>query len=215
MNRTITPEFAEILGLLCAEGSHVVSYSTYWRIDRGKVRLCRNDRSERIEFYNKDKKLILHYQNLLFKEFNYTTKVTKHGKVNIGNRHVINAIINQTELGHLKWQVPETVITGEIAVKIAFIRGYFDGDGTVSNAIRMFSCNKEGLEKVSHLLQNVGIESNWQKPMLNGKRKPLYVIHVSQNQRESFLNLIQPVSKRDKRISSNAEVSQREILLTL
>ena len=33
MNNKISKEFAEILGLLCAEGSHIISYSSCWEIN--------------------------------------------------------------------------------------------------------------------------------------------------------------------------------------
>ena len=89
----ITPQFAEIIGLLCAEGSHIVSYSSYWGKDRGKDRFYKNDKSEIIEFTNKDNKLLLHYQNLLLKEFNYDAKPTKHYKVNICKMSIIKNII--------------------------------------------------------------------------------------------------------------------------
>ncbi len=70
----MTNELAEILGLLCSEGCHVVSYSNYWEKDREKLRYRKNKKSERIEFYNKDEKLLSHYRTLLFKEFGITTK---------------------------------------------------------------------------------------------------------------------------------------------
>ena len=56
--KKISLELAEIIGLLCAEGCHVVSYSSYWE----KERYRRNKRSERIEFYNKDLKLLKQFK---------------------------------------------------------------------------------------------------------------------------------------------------------
>ena len=55
----ISREFAEIIGLLCAEGCHIVSFSSYW--SKSERRYRKNDRSERIEFYNKDYDLLLNY----------------------------------------------------------------------------------------------------------------------------------------------------------
>ncbi len=65
----ITPKLAEILGLLCSEGCHVIAYSNYWEKERGKLRYRNHKKSERIEFYNKDERLLSHYGFLLFKEF--------------------------------------------------------------------------------------------------------------------------------------------------
>lgn len=54
----ISPDLAEIIGLLCAEGSYILQYSSYWGKDKGKARYYKNDKSERIEFYNNDTKLL-------------------------------------------------------------------------------------------------------------------------------------------------------------
>ncbi len=195
MNR-INPQFAEIIGLLCAEGSHIIAYSSYWGKDKGKKRFYNNDKSERIEFSNKDSRLLAHYSKLLLKEFDYSANPTKHYKVNICKKYIIGEIIKCTELGHTRWKVPEFIIKSNNKIKIAFIRGYFDGDGTVSKSIRMFSTNNSGLNQVSKLLQDLGFEPYFEKPMIKENRKPLYVIHIRQKERERFLSLIQPISKK-------------------
>lgn len=194
--KKITAKLSEIIGLLCAEGSHIISYSSYWCKDRDRLRFFKNDKSERIEFSNKDKKLLIHYQRLLSKEFNYNPKITKHNKVNICKMSIINIITNYTKLGHLKWKVPEAIIKSDQNTKIAFLRGYFDGDGTVSNIIRMFSTNKKGLEQVSKLLKNLKIKHTVPNPEIKENRKPCYIIAISRKERERFLKLIKPVSKR-------------------
>ena len=196
--KTITPEFAEILGLLCAEGSHIVAYSSYWGKDRGKDRYFKNDKSERIELYNKDEKLLLHYKNLLSKEFGFAPNVTKHGKINICRMSVIKQIIQHTKLGHLKWRVPGHVISGNSKVKISFLRGYFDGDGTSSGKVRMFSTNKEGLTQISALLVSLKLNHTFQGPIHQINRKLAYIIQISQKDKERFLNIIKPVSKVPK-----------------
>jgi len=81
--KPITPELAEILGLLCAEGCHVISYSSYWEKFREKLRFRKSKRSERIEFYNKDVKLLSRYLDLLLNEFGYKGRITKNGKVTV------------------------------------------------------------------------------------------------------------------------------------
>jgi len=194
--KNLTPELAEILGLLCAEGSHIISYSSYWGKDRGRDRFFKNDKSERIEFYNKDKKLLLHYKRLLLKEFNYKPNITKDNKINICKISIIKEITKYTKLGHLKWNIPNLILNSSENKKISFLRGYFDGDGTISNRIRMFSTNKKGLKQISKLLKYLDIRHTFQGPILKEKRKPLYIIQISEQERERFLNKIQPVSKR-------------------
>lgn len=191
----ISENFAEILGLLCAEGCHiVVCYKCWCRY--GEKRYFKNNKSNRIEFYNKNQKLLKRYKNLLKKEFNYTTKITKHGKINICKKHIVTRIIDKTELGHLKWKVPNKIIkTKNNKIKIAFIRGYFNGDGTTSNRVRFFSTNKIALKQVSLLLIQLKIEHTFPKPMLKNNRKPLYLIQISERERERFLKKIKPSFK--------------------
>lgn len=190
----ITPEFAEILGLLCAEGHYSLRRYSYWGFDRGRKRYYKNQKSEHIEFYNKDVKLLERLQKLLEKEFQYYPKVTKHGKINICRRYIIRSILNETPLGHLKWRVPESIIKSEDTI-IAFIKGYFDGDGTASNRARFFSTNEIGLKQVSKLLTQLRIKHTMPKPILKEHRKPLYYIQISEKERERFLNIIKPTSK--------------------
>lgn len=125
MKNKITPEFAEILGLLCAEGSHIVSYSSYWGKDRGKPRYYKNDKSERIELYSKDSALLLHYRELLSKEFNYDPNITKHKKISICRTSLIKAIVCHTKLGHLNWGVPLSVLKRNKKNKNFFPKGLF------------------------------------------------------------------------------------------
>jgi|TARA_Y100000310_G_scaffold216834_1_gene217892 intein/homing endonuclease len=194
--KNITPEFAEILGLLCAEGSHIVSYSSYWGKDRGRDRFFKNDKSERVEFSNNDYKLLKHYKRLLFKEFNYAPNITKHNKVNICKISIINKIINETPIGHLKWRVPQSVLKSNNEVKSTFLRGFFDGDGTASKSIRFFSSNLHGLNQVSKLLNDIKIKHNPQGPEIKEGRKPSYILYIKERERERFLKTIRPISKR-------------------
>jgi intein/homing endonuclease len=195
MNSDITKELSEILGLLCAEGSHIVSYCDYLEKYPEKTRYRKNKKSERIEFYNKDKKLIFHYTQLLKKEFNLNPKITKHGKINIGNLKVIRKIIAQTRLGHLNWRIPTSVISSNKKIKVAFLRGFFDGDGTAIGCVRMFSTNKEGINQLSLLLLELNFRNTIQGPIFKPNRKPHYVLQISRKDQVRFLEEIKPISK--------------------
>ncbi len=193
----VSPELAEILGLLCAEGSHIASYSNYSEKDRkGDHRFRKNKKSERVEFYNKDEKLLCHYQFLLEKEFNYNSKITKHGKINIGTKEIMRAILNYTLLGHLSWKVPKIISESSREVKLCFLRGYFDGDGTASGNVRFFSSNYTGLQQISLLLNDLGFKHSMQGPILKENRKPSYVIQIGRSCQKKFLQTINPVSKK-------------------
>jgi hypothetical protein len=193
--KKLTKEFAEILGLLCSEGCHVLSYSTYIENYRGKKRLRKNKKSERIEFYNKDLKLLKHYCTLLKTSFNYDAKITKNNKINIGTKAIIEEILKHTSLGVKNWAVPKNLKTASKEVKLAFVRGYFDGDGSASNNIRFFSSNKAGIVAVRIILAELGFRFTLQGPILKKGRIPSYVLQLTRPQRETFLNKIKPISK--------------------
>ncbi len=194
----LTPEKAEIIGLLCAEGCYVHRFSSYWEYNksRKKYYFKRNKLCKVLEFYNKDMKLLLHLKKLLLLAYNYKANITKDNKIRIGKRKLIDDILSYTLIGHLKWSVPKEVIHSKKEVKLKFIRGYFDGDGTASSRIRFFSTNKLGLLQVSNLLYDLKFKHTFPKPSIKENRKPLYYIQVSETEKERFLNSINPVSKR-------------------
>ncbi len=119
----ITPFLSEIVGLLCAEGSHITSFSSYWGNDRGKKRFFKNDRSERIEVYNKDSRVLKGLQSLLLLECNYKTNITAYNKIHICKKTVIQKILHETPLGHTRWKIPSSVINGSQTIKASFIKG--------------------------------------------------------------------------------------------
>jgi len=194
--KSITPELAEILGLLCAEGSYILSFPSYWGKDKGKKRFYKNHKSERIEFSNKDKKLLDHFQSLIQIQYGYKPNITKHSKINLCRRTIIKDILDYTELGCFSWCVPNEILSSEIEIKIKFLRGFFDGDGTASNIARFFSTNKDGLIQVNSLLNELNIKSTFLGPYKKEGRKPYYVIQISRTEKENFLNIIKPISKR-------------------
>jgi len=191
----IDPNFAEVLGFLCAEGCHIIQHSSYWGNDKGKRRYYKNKKSERIEVYSKDINLLMHHKKLLDLAFRYEVTITKDNKINIANRKIIREIIFNTEIGHLKWRVPASIKCANLLVKKRFVRGFFDGDGTSSNIIRFFSTNKPGLLEISELLLDLGFKSTFQGPIVKPNRKPSYVLQISRGERETFLNTINPVYK--------------------
>jgi intein/homing endonuclease len=192
---TVSPEFAEILGLLCAEGSYIDAMSTYWEKTLKSRRLRRDVRSRRIEFYNKDIVLLTHYASLLCKEYGYIPSITKHNKINIGRINIIEHILKHTPLKCKSWRVPEDVLVGSAVVRRRFLRGFFDGDGTASGSLRMFSINQPGLTQIGNILSSLGIEYTFRGPIQKPNRQPYYVIMIRQKSRETFLKLVQPISK--------------------
>ncbi|MBU0472274.1 MAG: LAGLIDADG family homing endonuclease [Nanoarchaeota archaeon] len=75
-------------------------------------------------------------------------------------------------------------MTGSKKIKVSFLRGYFDGDGTTSNRIRMFSTNIEGLKQVSKILVDLKFKHTFQGPIIKERRKPSYIIQISEKESE-------------------------------
>lgn len=189
----ITEGLAEIIGLLCAEGSHTISFSTY--IEKKRNYLRKNKRTEYIQFANNDEKLQKHFQDLIIKEYNH--KINYYfDRSRICKISIIKDIINLTELGHLKWRVPKQVIKGNKELKIKFLRGYFDGDGTASGIPRFFSTNQQGLIQVSKMLDNFKIRHTIQGPIIKKNKKPSYVLQISRKDQNNFFRIINPISKK-------------------
>jgi len=108
---------------------------------------------------------------------------------------MIKAILHNTNLSCTDWQVPTTIQESSKDIKIRFLRGFFDGDGTSSKSCRFFSINKKGLTQISNLLDDIEINHYFEKPFLKKGRKPLYSIRIPSKDKENFLSILKPISK--------------------
>lgn len=169
MVTTITPEKSEIIGLLCAEGTHFTYTSRYFEFQRKRnTSYFRVKKSERVEFTNTDMNLLQHFRNLMNTVYNYAPKATGtynplNLKIRILKKGVINDILNYTDIGCTKWNIPNMILGGNDIVKIAFIRGYFYGDGSFSEKYKVISftsINENALRQVSTVLKSLGIDNH-------------------------------------------------------
>jgi intein/homing endonuclease len=177
----ISKEKSEVIGLLCAEGCHFISFSTYygWDKNRGKYYLRKNKRCERVDFSNTDIGLSNHFRKLLKKCYGNSPKYTSL-KVMIVEQRVVKNIISYSDYGWDKWIVPLEVKKGTKEVKIAFIRGLYEGDGTTifwrgkQPYLEFHMHNLKGLAEVQNLLLELDINSklhdNWKKLVIKGNR---------------------------------------------
>jgi len=195
----ISEELAEILGLLCSEGSYTISTSRCFCFykERGKKYL-RNKTTRYIQFGNYDKKLLQHFRLLVEKEYGHRTGLEKD-RIRICKRFIIDDLLRYTSFGVLKWKLPTDVKNSTFNIKIKFLRGYFDGDGTVSSQIRFFSSNGRSLKDVSNLLHSVGIGNNFKGPYFRKGKRPSFYIYVRRKYWDKFLELINPISKIHKK----------------
>jgi hypothetical protein len=162
---------AEIIGLLCSEGSFTKSMSRYYVYNRKRNGIyLKNKFTKYIQFANSDYKLLVHFRNLIKREYNYSVNIEKD-RIRICKRFIIKDLLKYSDYGHLKWNVPSQIFGGSVNIKISFLRGYFDGDGTSSSIARFFSTNKFGLLNVSVLLDNLQVRHTFQGPILKEGKK--------------------------------------------
>ena len=203
IKKSITGDLAEILGLLCAEGSYRDYYSNYFEFDkrRNKHYYRKNHRQRIMEFNNKNPVLLNFFVDLLQKEFNnYISRIyISKGdvkRVSIKKTDIINCILCYTSIGCCKWKVPEAIINGDKNIQIRFIRGYFNGDGCIDKSkdgkvrFRFTSVNESGIKSVSEMLKTLEINNNLNGPYLRENRRPCFEILILRESNQTFINKI-------------------------
>jgi len=211
MLQNINPEKAEIIGFLCAEGSYYDYISKYWSYDhRRNKRYFRVTRQEGIEFGNNNILLLNRFLFLLKKCYNYERRVTgvpKAKKVVIKKILVMRDLLSFTEYGYMKWRVPDDILkTKDKEIKIAFLRGFYEGDGirpdvnkrNIITKVRFSSKNLIGLRQVSQLLKDLNIKAYLH---FSSKKRKEYELGVYGEGARTFIDLTKPLKCR-----GNAEV---------
>ena len=164
----LLPEKAEILGLLCAEGTHYKYATEYLEFDRRRNKRYRRRKIvEAIEFSN-NPKLLQYFRKLMDKIYIHIpqchTGKTTARKTVIKKKAVVRDLLWWTKFGWQKWKVPKEIINGSDEEKARFIRGFYEGDGIrpgfVNNSswrIRIASKNKSGLRQIQKLLLDLNV----------------------------------------------------------
>ncbi|MBS3055691.1 MAG: hypothetical protein J4452_04370 [Candidatus Aenigmarchaeota archaeon] len=165
----ISPELAEILGLLSSDGTYYkyLSFERRFFKKRGKYYFTIQEK-ERIDFGNTNFGLLKSFQKLLLKEFGYKTKITgkEIPKINITKKSIIKDLLKFTYFGFDRWKVPQITFNSPNNVKASYVRGIYEGDGVKlqknSNGfeVRIEMMNKAGLEQIKILLLDLGINSS-------------------------------------------------------
>ena len=98
--------------------------------------------------------------------------------VQLGSRLVCDDIDRWLEGRHRtdEWRVPKCIREGSAELKCAFLRGFFDSEGTASRranesfCVAAFSSNKPGIDDVLSLLASLGIAASlWTMKASEGK----------------------------------------------
>ncbi|MBI2542567.1 MAG: hypothetical protein HYW24_00045 [Candidatus Aenigmarchaeota archaeon] len=170
----LTKEKAEILGLLCAEGTHYEYVSVETKFDKRRGKYYTHSRiREQIEFGNLNKLLLKHFQYLLINVYKYPTKITgipTSLKIHITKKDIMKDLLKYTDFNSDRWSVPNEVLTGSLEIKAAFIRGLYEGDGTklqfankTTPYVDFHMKNPTGLDSVAILLKSLGVNTRFWK----------------------------------------------------
>lgn len=198
----LTPEKAEIIGLLCAEGCHFKYSSTFFR-DRKRI-AKRTQIKDYVDFTNLDKNLLQHFRNLLILVYDYAPKVTgvpTSLKIHILKKTVVKDLLSFTDFGFDKWRVPDKVMKSNKKIQASFIRGLYEGDGiklqrAYKNCyyIGFHMKNKEGLKQLQALLENIGIGTRFWRDGYKKETTKLIIYGISDVFK--FKNIIKPKFKQ-------------------
>jgi len=202
---------AEILGLLFSDGNFRKYYTTYKEFDKRRNNTYIRHQTKRIiEFANTNLKLLNHFRNLLLKEYDYKSNITISNKnvfrICITKNGIINDLTQRINFGFLKWSVPREIMSSNKKIKAAFIRGIFDGDGSIDFVdrkiprIRIYSVNLKSLKQVKQLLEDLFINCKINGPYIKTKRRPLYELLLQTKSIMKFIKYINSNHSKKLRI---------------
>jgi intein/homing endonuclease len=205
MPEILDEKFAEWLGLLYGDGN----------ITNIKYANKRSTRYIGFQVDAQDKDLIKYIQDLSYelfgvKSFIHRRKDKKDNSVSV--RIASHPLIRFLKVNGLyktkgdEIRVPEKIKNSPPAVRAAFLRGYFESDGSITKNKPYPTCssiNKEFIEDIQDLLFSLGIlnKKRISKSRKNSYgKKPVYnLIVTSSFGIKRFFNLVNFISERKKR----------------
>ncbi len=172
---------AFLLGVLCGDG-HISHSGGSWRLE-----LCVTDR-DFAESFSAAIEAVYGAKAPIYarKTDYYVGGEVFH--VSVGSRLICEDmrrfVPNQA---CMEWKVPVEVALADEAQRCAFLRGFADSEGTVTDGkVKLASSNRPGLEGVQALLKRIGVESNiheYTDKTYKKQRLVLYVLASSRSWR--------------------------------
>lgn len=215
----LTQGKAEILGLLFSDGNYRKYHTTFEMFDKRRNKTYTFNQNKRIiEFANTDLELLEHFRKLLYREYSYYPNIVLSNKnvfrVCITKNIVIDDLTGMAKFGSSEWFIPNEIFLGDDQIKRAFIRGFFDGDGSVDFAekkiprIRIYSTNSNGIKQIKKLLHSLLIESNINGPYRRNKRKDCYELLLRTSSVIKFIKCISSKHSKKRRVFRNISQGQ-------
>ena len=127
-----------------------------------------------------------------------------------GNPHSMRCTIKRKDVIHdlikysktynsFEWKLHKSIVDGSEDVKLGFLRGYFDGDGSISLTsknrykIRIFSVNLTELKKIEKMISSLGMRTRIYGPYLGKSSKTgIYELTLISQDAINFVNNVKP-----------------------
>ncbi len=201
----ITADKAELVGFLCAEGCYYKYIWEGWEFDKRRQNsYFRIKYNEVLQMGNNNLKIQTRFLFLLNKIYGY--KIKFYGKPNsmrctIKRKDVIKDLMQYSKTyNSFGWKLHKFILTGTRQVKLSFLSGFFDGDGSISLTsknrykIRLFSVNLKELKKVEKLINSLGMKSKVYGPYWGkGSKTGIYELTLISKDAINFVNNVKPV----------------------
>lgn len=168
-SRTMSLPLAEMAGFLVGDGT-VSKQKAKWFYTKGKRHPRKTDRDiVRMRFSQKRPDLLRHYANTIKDEFGVLVRVAKPPSRNTftletASRSVAAWALTIRPPGANGFrEFPDIVTKGDDEVIAAFLRGYFDAEGSVIEKEKKISVSckwRRPVEQTKHMLLRLGIESS-------------------------------------------------------
>lgn len=206
------PEKAEIIGLLSSDGNYRKYRAKFTEYDKRRHNIYYREQTNRIiEFANTDMSLLKTFQNILFSIYRYKPNIHRSNhnvfRICIIRWSVIDDILKYVSLGTERWYIHKKILNGSPSVRKSFIRGFFDGDGSVdfvgkTPRIRITSTNSKGLRQIKKILDDFKIECKINGPYKRNRKKDSYELLLKTKNIKDFIRCIgySNYSKKKKRL---------------
>lgn len=221
----ITAEKAELVGFLCAEGCYYKYISKGWEFDKRRNNsYFRIKHNEVLQMGNNNLKIQRRFLFLLNKIYGYEIKF--YGKPNsmrctIKRKDVIKDLMQYSKTyNSFGWRLHKSIISGSKHVKLGFLRGFFDGDGSISLTtknrykIRFFSVNLKELKKVQKITNSLGMRSKIYGPYWGKSSKTgIYELTLISKDAIDFVSAVNPTKIKPDDGDKNKMVFGRKTLV--
>lgn len=152
----LTPDKAYVLGTLCGDGC--------LKSNRFQIKLS---------VLAKDKEFVEEFVDCFFRAYGIKKEPIEEERIQNGRAVCYTTVIIDSKQAYLDlerygkfgvyvWRVPEQIRNGDEDIKKAFLRGYFNSDGSVDvkgHRVTAYSANYKGVSDIVDLLEDFGIKA--------------------------------------------------------